>query len=65
MPYPSATSSSLLAKCGTTVTCILRSIPLWAVVLVVLLVGALRQRINTLLFGPPPPPPTKNKARRE
>lgn len=46
MPYPSASSSSsLLAKCGTTLTCVLRSVPLWAVVLVVLLLGALRRRI--------------------
>lgn len=59
MPYPPPASPSLLAKCGTTLACVLRSIPLWAVVLLVLLFGALRRRISALLFGPPSPPAKK------
>lgn len=64
MPYPSNTSPSLLAKCGTTLTCILRSVPLWAVVLIVLLLGAVRRRVSVLLFSEPqPPPPSKPRSR--
>ncbi|KAK3906183.1 hypothetical protein C8A05DRAFT_29969 [Staphylotrichum tortipilum] len=52
MPAPVAdaaahSSSLLLAKCGTTLFCIARSVVLWLVVLAVLLLGALRNR----LFG--------------
>ncbi|OHE97590.1 hypothetical protein CORC01_07205 [Colletotrichum orchidophilum] len=38
-------ATSLLAQCSNTLWCHLRSLPLWAFVLVVLLFGALRQRI--------------------
>ncbi len=52
MPAPVAdavahSSSLLLAKCGTTVFCIGRSVVLWIIVLAALLLGALRNR----LFG--------------
>ncbi|KAK4233099.1 hypothetical protein C8A03DRAFT_39216 [Achaetomium macrosporum] len=40
-------SSFLVAKCGSTLFCIGRSVVLWAVVLAVLLLGALRNRIST------------------
>lgn len=66
MPYPPANSPSLLAKCGTTLICILRSVPLWAVVLIVLLLGAVRRRISVLLRGEPhsSPPPSKSRPRQ-
>jgi len=55
MPAPVAhaaahSSSLLLAKCGTTLFCIGRSVVLWVIVLAVLLLGALRNR----LFGVSP-----------
>ncbi|KAI3397912.1 hypothetical protein diail_10081 [Diaporthe ilicicola] len=50
MPYPSSpSSSSLIAKCGTTITCVLRSVPLWVVVIVVLLFGFARRRVSKLV----------------
>lgn len=47
MPLPGADvigapSSFLLAKCGSTLFCVGRSVLLWAVVLLVFLLGALR-----------------------
>lgn len=54
MPYPvasSSSSSSILAKCGTTITCVLRSIPLWIVVIIVLLVGFARRRISDFFLS--------------
>lgn len=59
MPYPSpasSSSSSILAKCGTTLTCVLRSIPLWLVVIVVLLLGFARRRVSSLLSSEPTRP---------
>lgn len=60
MPYPhsSSSSSSLIAKCGTTITCVLRSVPLWVVVIVVLLFGFARRRISRLVstYKPSIPP---------
>ncbi|KAF6818536.1 hypothetical protein CMUS01_11889 [Colletotrichum musicola] len=38
-------SPSLLAKCSSTIWCSLRNLPLWAVVLLVLLLGAIRQLV--------------------
>lgn len=64
MPYPPAGSPSLLAKCGTTVLCILRSVPLWAVVVIVLLLGAARRRVRDLLFAPPSRSPPRRTARK-
>ncbi|KAJ0119189.1 hypothetical protein J7T55_013425 [Diaporthe amygdali] len=58
MPYPPS-SSSLIAKCGTTITCVLRSVPLWVVVIVVLLFGFARRRISQLLNRSEPLPPPK------
>lgn len=61
MPYPlapSSSSSSILDKCGTTITCVLRSIPLWVVVIVVLLLGFARRRITTLVLGSEPTRPS-------
>lgn len=49
MPYPRSSSSSLLAKCGTTLACVLRSVPLWVVVIVVLLFGFARSHISRLI----------------
>ncbi|KDN62067.1 hypothetical protein CSUB01_11085 [Colletotrichum sublineola] len=46
-------SPSLLAQCSSTLWCHLRSLPLWAFVLIVLLLGAVRQRV--LPSRPPPP----------
>jgi hypothetical protein len=43
-----STSSFLVAKCGSTLFCIGRSVVLWAVVLAVLLLGALRNRVSSL-----------------
>ncbi|KAF0321329.1 hypothetical protein GQ607_011532 [Colletotrichum asianum] len=37
--------SSVLAQCSSTLWCIIRSLPLWTVVLVVLLLGAARQLV--------------------
>jgi hypothetical protein len=49
VPAPDAGSSSLLlAKCGSTLFCIGRIVVLWAVVLAVLLFGALRNRLSAL-----------------
>ncbi|WQF88214.1 hypothetical protein CDEST_13228 [Colletotrichum destructivum] len=45
-------SPSLLAQCSSTLWCHIRSLPLWAFVLVVLLLGAVRQRL--LPFPSPP-----------
>lgn len=59
MPYHhSSSSSSLIAKCGTTITCVLRSVPLWAVVIVVLLFGFARRRVSQLVstYKPSHPP---------
>lgn len=59
MPYPhSSSSSNLIAKCGTTITCVLRSVPLWAVVIVVLLFGFARRRVSQLVstYKPSQPP---------
>ena len=56
MSYPH--SSSIIAKCGTTLTCVLRSVPLWVVVIVVLLFGFARRRVSRLFstYKPSPPP---------
>lgn len=60
MPYPhSSSSSSLIAKCGTTITCVLRSVPLWVVVIVVLLFGFARRRVSRLFGTYKPSPPHK------
>lgn len=61
MPYPYSSSSSLIAKCGTTITCVLRSVPLWVVVIVVLLFGFARRRISQLVTTYKPSPPPKEK----
>lgn len=61
MPYPHSSSSSLIAKCGTTITCVLRSVPLWVVVIVVLLFGFARRRISQLVTAYKPSPPPKEK----
>ncbi|KAK1474169.1 hypothetical protein CCUS01_17111 [Colletotrichum cuscutae] len=53
-------ATSLLAQCSTTLWCHLRSLPLWAFVLVVLLLGALRQRIF-----PSSPSSSPTRRRRE
>ncbi|GKT59972.1 hypothetical protein ColTof4_00114 [Colletotrichum tofieldiae] len=52
------TSPSLLAQCSSTLWCHLRSLPLWAFVLVVLLLGAIRQRV----LPPPRPSPPRRPA---
>ncbi|KAE9579868.1 hypothetical protein CGMCC3_g4278 [Colletotrichum fructicola] len=59
MPPP----SSVLAQCSSTLWCIIRSLPLWTVVLVVLLLGAARQLVfpstksaDKKKRAPPPPP---------
>lgn len=64
MPYPfsSSQSSSLIAKCGTTITCVLRSVPLWAVVIVVLLFGFVRRRVSLLISGTVSAPVSKYKS---
>lgn len=49
MPYPQTPSASLFAKCGTTLVCVLRSVPLWVVVIVVLLFGFARSRVSRLI----------------
>lgn len=59
MPYPQSSSSSLIAKCGTTLTCVLRSVPLWVVVIVVLLFGFARRRISQLISTHKPSPERK------
>lgn len=50
MPLPPADasppSSFLLAKCGSTLFCLGRSVALWAVVVVVSLLGALWRRLS-------------------
>lgn len=59
MPYPhSSSSSSLIAKCGNTLTCVLRAVPLWVVVIVVLLFGFARRRLSRLIstYKPSPQP---------
>jgi hypothetical protein len=49
MPFPGADassfSSSLLAKCGSTLFCFGRSALLWLVVFAVFLLGLVRQRV--------------------
>jgi len=50
-------SGSVLAKCGSTLLCYLRAAPLWLFVILVLVGGALRQRL--VPRGPPPPRPDK------
>ena len=41
-------SSFLLAKCGSTVFCVGRSVVLWIVVLALFLLGAIRHRLVSL-----------------
>lgn len=60
MPYPSS-SSSLIAKCGTTITCVLRSVPLWVVVIAVLLFGFARRRVSKLVSNLVGQPVSTNK----
>ena len=54
MPVPP--NPGLLAQCTTTLLCHLRSVPLWIVVVVVFVFGALRARLATLLDRNPRPP---------
>jgi hypothetical protein len=39
--------SVLLAKCTTTLVCYLRTVPLWAAAILLLLFAALRNRLST------------------
>ncbi|KAF3808722.1 hypothetical protein GCG54_00010911 [Colletotrichum gloeosporioides] len=62
MPPP-----SVLAQCSSTLWCIIRSLPLWTVVLVVLLLGAARQLVFPSIKSadkkraPPPSPQPHRK----
>lgn len=50
MPFPgSPNSSSLLSKCGSTLFCFLRNLPLWLIVIVIFVAGALSSRAVGLL----------------
>ena len=58
MPIPGADSgpsSFLLAKCGSTLFCIGRSVLLWLIVLAVFLLGAARNRLLATTRRVPPP----------
>jgi len=51
MPFSGADASSssiFLAKCGSTLFCVGRSVLLWLVVLAVFLLGALRNRVSAI-----------------
>jgi len=43
LAFGGGASGPLLSKCSSTLFCFLRTVPLWIVVIVVLLAGALRQ----------------------
>lgn len=45
MPLPAVTNASLAQKCGTTLFCLARNLPLWIVVVLVLVSGALWNRL--------------------
>lgn len=45
MPLPAVANASLAQKCGTTLFCLARNLPLWIVVVVVLVSGALWNRL--------------------
>ncbi|KAK4219759.1 hypothetical protein QBC37DRAFT_112085 [Rhypophila decipiens] len=67
MSFPAVTSDpSFLSKCGNTFFCFLRNAPLWIVVIVVFLFGALRQwytRFNSSRPSSPPISPSPKTPR--
>jgi hypothetical protein len=49
MPFSPLASQSFLSKCGSTLFCYLRTVPLWILVVLILIFGALRSRVAKAL----------------
>jgi hypothetical protein len=51
MPFSPFANPSFLSKCGSTVLCHLRTVHLWLLVVLIFILGALRNRIADALGG--------------
>lgn len=59
---PLTLSTTALSQCTSTIFCYLRVTSLWTIAIIVLLFGALRSRITTLITTRNPSSPKKSKA---